>query len=59
LRREGNTLHYQVTVHDPEVLMEPWVMDPRVLRLNTTKGPYVEQPPCVPDPKPMVSRERG
>jgi hypothetical protein len=59
LRREGNTLHYQATVHDPEVLMEPWTMDPRVLRLNTTKGPYVEQPPCVPDPKPMVSRERG
>lgn len=33
-RREGNTLHYQVTVEDPEVLLQPWVMNPRVLKLN-------------------------
>jgi hypothetical protein len=24
---------YEVTVEDPEVLVEPWVMTPRVLRL--------------------------
>jgi hypothetical protein len=33
-RREGNTLHYQATVEDPEVLLEPWAMKPWVLTLN-------------------------
>ena len=31
-RRDGNTLHYQATVIDPEALLEPWVMNPRVLQ---------------------------
>jgi hypothetical protein len=33
--REGNQIRYEVTVEDPEVLVEPWVMTPRTLRLNT------------------------
>jgi hypothetical protein len=33
--RQGDTLRYEVTVEDPEVLVEPWVMTPRVLQLNT------------------------
>lgn len=33
-RREGNTLQYQATVEDPEVLLQPWVMTPQVLGLN-------------------------
>jgi hypothetical protein len=46
-RREGNTLHYQATVTDPEVLVEPWVMNERVLRLNTGKSAVIaEQNPC-------------
>jgi hypothetical protein len=46
-RREGNTLHYQATVIDPEVLVEPWIMNPRVLRLNTNKNAAIaEQNPC-------------
>ena len=45
-RREGNQLHYDVTVHDPEVLLEPWVMDHRVLNLNPSTV-YTEDPPCV------------
>lgn len=46
-RREGDTLHYQATVIDPEVLLEPWVMNPRVLRLNTNKNATIgEQNPC-------------
>jgi hypothetical protein len=32
--RQGNQIRYEVTVEDPEVLAEPWVMAPRVLRLN-------------------------
>ena len=30
--REGNTLRYEVTVEDSEVLAQPWVMTPRVDR---------------------------
>jgi hypothetical protein len=58
-RREGNTLYYGYTVHDPEVLAEPWTMPPRAIQLNTTNGPYNEDPPCIMNPRPMVSRERG
>ena len=58
-RREGNTLHYQATVYDPTVLMETWKMEPRTLQLNSGSRPYTEDPPCVPDERPMVSRERG
>jgi hypothetical protein len=32
--RKGNEIRYEVTVEDPEVLVEPWVMTPRTLRLN-------------------------
>jgi len=32
--RRGNEILYEVTVEDPEVLVEPWVMTPRILRLN-------------------------
>jgi hypothetical protein len=45
-RREGNVLHYDVTVHDPDVLLEPWEMDHRVLRLNASTV-YTEDAPCV------------
>lgn len=46
-RRDGNTLHYQVTVEDPVMLLEPWVMTPRQLRLNTDPTVYIpEGSPC-------------
>ena len=32
--RQGNEILYEVTVEDPVVLVEPWVMTPRILRLN-------------------------
>jgi hypothetical protein len=35
LRRDGNNLHYEATVHDPEVLVEPWKVNGRVLPLMT------------------------
>jgi hypothetical protein len=60
VRREGNVLHYQVTVEDPDVLAEPWVMDPRVLRLNTNPYTQIEDPPCVEtDGENMYTKERG
>jgi hypothetical protein len=47
LRREGNTLTYAVTVEDPEVLLEPWVMTPRQLRLNPNPNAFLpEGQPC-------------
>jgi hypothetical protein len=58
-RRDGNTLYYGYTVYDPSVLAEPWKVGPRPIQLNTTNGPYNEDPPCIMNPRPMVSRERG
>jgi hypothetical protein len=34
LRRVGNTIEYQATVHDPAVLAEPWTPRPRTLTLT-------------------------
>jgi hypothetical protein len=34
LTRKGNEILYEVTVEDPEVLVEPWVMTPKILTLN-------------------------
>lgn len=58
-RREGNTLYWGYTVHDPAVLAEPWEMKPRAIQLNTSKTPYNEDPPCIMNTRPMVGRERG
>jgi hypothetical protein len=33
--RKGDEILYEITVEDPDVLAEPWVMTPRTLRLNT------------------------
>ena len=61
LRREGTTLIWQATVHDPDVLMEPWVMDE--LRSNLNKDPQAllqEDLPCDErDFAHMETRERG
>ena len=59
-RRQGNVIYYQVTVHDPDVLAEPWKMDERALRLNTNPMVQVEDPPCVEtDGANMYTKERG
>jgi hypothetical protein len=61
LRREGNRLIWQATVHDPEVLMRPWEMDPeeRVLHSNP-QALLLEDLPCEErDLEHMVTRERG
>src|SRR5215831_496820 len=33
--RKGDEILYKITIEDPDVLVEPWVMPPRTLRLNT------------------------
>jgi hypothetical protein len=35
LTRRGNEILYEVIVEDPESFLEPWVMTPRTMRLNT------------------------
>jgi hypothetical protein len=42
--RKGNTLTYEATVEDPQVLTKPWVMTPQTVMLED--GMVVEQPPC-------------
>lgn len=42
--RTGNEMLYEVTVEDPEVLVEPWVMHPRILQISD---------------RPMIISERG
>jgi hypothetical protein len=61
LTREGNTIRYQATVEDPTVLMKPWVMNPRVLRLNTDQNATIpEDLPCDErDLEHQVTKERG
>jgi hypothetical protein len=48
VRREGDALTWQATVEDPDVLMKPWVMNPRVQRRNADpKAWLLETLPCV------------
>ena len=46
--RKGNEILYEVTVEDPEVLVEPWVMAPRTMRLlpNADAGLLPERGNC-------------
>ena len=47
-QRAGDTMRYSATVHDPDVLAEPWTMTPRTLRLSTDPADsLVEAPPCI------------
>jgi hypothetical protein len=61
LRREGNTLIWQATVHDPEVLMQPWTMNPVRRSLNPDpKALLIEDLPCEDrDADHLATRERG
>jgi hypothetical protein len=48
LHRDGNTLTWQATVEDPDVLLKPWAMSPRMLKLNPDpKAVLAETLPCV------------
>jgi hypothetical protein len=48
LHRDGDTLTWQATVDDPDVLIRPWVMSMRTLRLNPDpKAMLAETLPCV------------
>lgn len=45
LTRDADRLTWHATAHDPDVLVEPWELRPRVARL--TDQEIVEAPPCI------------
>jgi len=48
IRREGDSLIWQATVEDPDVLLKPWTMNPRTQRLNPDPLAMLpESLPCV------------
>jgi hypothetical protein len=59
--RNGNTLTWQATVEDPDVLLAPFVTEPRTLRLNPNpKATLIEDLPCEErDSQHIVTHERG
>jgi hypothetical protein len=59
-RRQGNTMTWQATVEDP-MLLKPWVMNPRTIRLNVNPKAEIEEDlPCIErDLSHMVTKERG
>ena len=38
LTRKGDEILYQMTIEDPDVLIEPWVMPDRILRLRAGRA---------------------
>jgi hypothetical protein len=60
LRREGNVIHYQATVEDPNVLLQPWVMNAKELNLIPDPKAYLQEgDQCAqPDPGFVVTRVR-
>jgi len=44
--RTGNELLYEVTVEDPEVLVEPWVLHPRVMQISGNPTIIAERGSC-------------
>ena len=43
LTRVGNEIRYDLTIEDPDVLVEPWVMPTRVLRAGNADGALVQE----------------
>jgi len=46
LTRVGNEIRYDMTIEDPEVLVEPWVMPTRILRAGAGDGIVSERRDC-------------
>ena len=40
LTRKGDQILYEVTVEDPVVLLEPWVMTPKILNVSDPSTPF-------------------
>jgi hypothetical protein len=54
-QRDGDSLTYNVTVEDPQVLAKPWVLNPRTMKLSTNPADILlESPPCVEHDAPHI-----
>jgi hypothetical protein len=60
LTRKGDQILYQVTIEDPTVLVEPWVMPDRILTLGNAAPQVIhERPYCeVPDTEQVTTQLR-
>ncbi len=60
LTRKGDEILYQVTIDDPDVLVEPWVMPDRILRVRAGAPQIIhERPNCeVYETKDISGQER-
>jgi hypothetical protein len=57
LTRTGNQMLYEVTVEDPEVLVKPWVMNPRTLRIANNPTLIPERGSCIDGEREEVSTQ--
>ena len=55
--RTGNEMLYEVTVDDPEVLAEPWVMHPRILQISNAPTITAERGSCTDTEHDQVSSQ--
>ena len=55
--RTGNEMLYEVTIEDPEVLAEPWVMTPRVMQLSANDTVIAERGSCTDTEHDQVSSQ--
>jgi hypothetical protein len=44
--RTGNDILHEMTIHDPESFVEPWVAPPRTLRLGNGNALIAERAHC-------------
>ena len=61
IRNDRDTITWEATVEDPDVLTQPFVMEPRTVRLNpNAKATLTEDLPCEErDTQHIVTHERG
>jgi hypothetical protein len=55
--RTGNEMIYEVTIEDPEVLAEPWVMTPRVMQISNNPSVIAERGSCTDTEHEQVSSQ--
>jgi hypothetical protein len=55
--RTGNEMLYEVTIEDPEVLAQPWVMTPRVMQLSGNDTVIAERGSCTDTEHDQVSSQ--
>jgi len=60
LTRKGDEILYQMTITDPDVLVEPWVLPDRILRVRQGAPQIIhERPDCqVYETKDISGQER-